>query len=67
LVLLLQWSFDYEQVEEVGLLTVKLVIELVAEVFFQLESLFIRMILGPGTDKTIWLEWTVLDEGLGEE
>ena len=34
LVLLLQWGFDHEWVEEVGLLAVKLVIGLVVEAFF---------------------------------
>jgi len=46
LVLLLQQCFDHEQVEEVGLLDVKLVIGLVAEVFSQLESLSTETILG---------------------
>ena len=55
LVLLLQWDFDHKQVKEVGLLDVRLVIELVAEVFSQLESLSIEMILRLEIDKTIWL------------
>jgi len=47
LVLLLQQGFDHEQVEKVGLLDVRLVIELVAGVFSQLELLF------AGTGKTV--------------
>ena len=41
LVLLLQWDFDYEQVEELDLLEVRLVVE----VFSQLGLLFTVMIL----------------------
>jgi len=50
LVLLLWWDFDCKWVKEVGLLEVKLVAGLVAEVFYQLESLSAGMILrlGPG-------------------
>jgi len=51
LVLSLQQSFDYEQVEEVGLLAV---IVLVVGASSQLGSLFTGMILGPGTGKTVW-------------
>ena len=40
--------------EEIGLLAVKLVIELVARTSFQLGLLSIRTILGPGTGKTVW-------------
>ena len=44
-----------EQVEDVGLLAViVLVIGLVAGAFFQLGSLSVRTILGPGTGKTVW-------------
>jgi len=52
LVLLLQQSFDHKQVE-VGLLDVRLVIELVAGVSSQLESLSGGMILGLEIGKTI--------------
>ena len=48
-----QQSFDYKQVEEVDLLDVWLVIGLVIEASFQLESLSVRIILGLGTSKTI--------------
>ena len=66
LVLLLWRSFDYKRVEEVGLLAVKLVIGL-AGVFSQLGSLSARMILGPGTGKTVWASWIVLEGDLGDE
>ena len=45
LVLFLQWSFDYEQVEEVGL---------VVEAFSQLGSLSTVMILGLEIGEAIW-------------
>ena len=67
LVLLLQQSFNCEQVEKVSLLTVKLVIGLVAGASFQLELLSAEIILGPGIGKTVWLGWTVLNGDLGEE
>jgi len=53
LVLFLQWIFDCEQVEEVGLLAVRLVIRLVVGAFFQLELLSIETILGPKIGETI--------------
>ena len=49
----LQWGFDHERVEEVGLLAVKLVLELVVGASSQLGSLSIGMILGPETGKTV--------------
>ena len=49
----LQWSFDREQVEEVGLLAAKLVLELVVGASSQLGSLSAGTILGPGTGKTV--------------
>jgi len=55
LVLLLWWSFNCERVEELGLLVVRLVMEL----FSQLGSLSVRIILGPGTGKTVWAGWIV--------
>ena len=51
LVFSLQWNLDYEQVEDVGLLAVKLVIGLVAGASSQLESLSAGTMLGPGTNK----------------
>ena len=54
LVLLLQWSFDYKQVEKVGLLAVKLVIRLVAGAFSQLGLLSVGIILGLETGKASW-------------
>jgi len=54
LVLSLQWGFDHEQVEDVGLLAILLlVIELVVRASSQLGSLSIGTILGPGTGKTV--------------
>jgi len=44
---------NYEQVEDVGLLAVKLVIGLVAGAFSQLGSLSAGMILGPGTGEAV--------------
>ena len=67
LVLLLWWSFDHEQVEDVGVLAVKLVIGLVARVFSQLESLSTGTILRPGTDKAVWPGWIVLDRDLRDD
>ena len=61
LVLLFQQSFNYEQVKDVGLLAVKLVLGLVAGASSQLISLFVRTMLGPGTGKTVWPDWIVLD------
>ena len=55
LVLLLCQGLDHERIEEVGLLAIKLVIGLVVGASSQLGSLSARMILGPGTGKTIWL------------
>jgi len=67
LVLLLWQDFDYEWGEDVGLLTVKLVIGLVAEASSQLGSLSTKTILGPGTGKAVWPGWTVLDGDLRDE
>jgi len=67
LVLLLRWSFDCERVEEVGLLAVKLVIELVVGASSQLGSLSAGTILGPGTGKTVWPGWIVLEGDLRDE
>jgi len=41
-------------VEDIGLLAVKLVIELVVGTSFQLKLLFIGKILGPETGETVW-------------
>jgi len=61
LVFSLQWGFDCEWVKEVGLLAILLVVGLVVEASFQLESLSARTILGPGTGKTVWPGWIVLE------
>ena len=67
LVLSLRRSFDCEQVEEVGLLAVKLVIGLVVEASFQLGSLSAGTILGPGTSETVRADWIVLEGDLRDE
>jgi len=67
LVSLLWQVFDYEWVEEVSLLAVKLVIKLVVGVSSQLGSLFLGTILGLGTSKAVWPGWMVLDRNLGDE
>ncbi len=58
---------NYERVEKVGLLAVKLVIGLVVEVSSQLGLLSTGMILGPGTGKTVWPGWIVLEGDLRDE
>jgi len=67
LVLSLCQSLDCKWVEEVGLLAVKLVIGLVVGVSSQLGSLSAGMILGPGTGKTVWLDWIVLEGDLKDK
>ena len=66
LILLLQWNFDYEQVEEVGLRAVLLVVGL-ARASSQLGLLSTGIILEPETDETVWPEWIVLDRDLRDE
>jgi len=58
---------DHEQVEEVGLLAVKLVIGLVVGASSQLESLSAGMILGPGIGETVWPGWIVLEGDLRDK
>jgi len=53
LVLLLQWSFDCEWVEEVGLLDIRLVIGLVVGASSQLRLLSTETILGSEIGKTV--------------
>ena len=67
LVLLFQQGFDHEQVEEVGLLAVKLVIGLVIGTSSQLESLSAGTILRPGIGEAIWPYWIILDEDLRDD
>ena len=67
LVFLLRRGFDCEQVEEVGLLAVKLVIRLVVGASSQLGLLSTGTILGPETGETIQLGWIVLEGDLGNE
>ena len=67
LVFSLQWGFDCEQVEEVGLLAVILVLGLVVGASSQLGSLSTGTILGPETGETVWPGWIVLEEDLRDE
>jgi len=67
LLLLLRWGFDHKRVEDVGLLAAKLVLGLVVGASSQLGSLSIGTILGPGTGKTVWAGWIVLEGDLGDE
>ena len=67
LVFSLRQGFDREQVEEVGLLAVKLVLELVVGASSQLGSLSAGTILGPGTGETVQAGWIVLEGDLGDE
>ena len=67
LVLSLCWGLDCKQVEEVGLLAVKLAIGLVVGVSSQFGSLSAGTILGPGTGKTVWPGWIVLKGDLRDE
>ena len=67
LVFSLRQGFDCERVEEVGLLAAKLVLGLVVGASSQLGSLSTGMILGPGTGKTVWPGWIVLEGDLGDK
>ena len=67
LVLSLHQGLDCGQVEEVGLLAVKLVIRLVVGASSQLGLLSTGTILGPETGETIQLGWIVLEGDLGNE
>jgi len=67
LVFLLWRGFDHEQVEEVGLLAVKLVLGLVVRASSQLGSLSTGTILGLGIGKTVWPGWIVLEGDLRDE
>ena len=67
LVFSLRQGFDREQVEEVGLLAAKLVLGLVVGSSSQLGSLSTGTTLGPGTGKTVWTDWIVLEGDLGDE
>ena len=50
-----------------GLLAILLLVLGLAEASSQLESLSTGMILGPGTGKTVWLGWIVLEEDFGDK
>jgi len=68
LVLSLQWGFDYERVEDVGLLAILLlVLGLVVGASSQFGSLSAGTILGPGTGETVWAGWIVLEGDLRDE
>ena len=66
LLLSLQWGFDHEQVEDVGLLAAKLVLGLVVGASSQLGSLSIGTILEPGTGETVQAGWIVLEGDLAD-
>ena len=53
LVLSLRWGFDYERVEDVGLLVKLLLVLGLVGASSQLESLSAETILGPGTDEIV--------------
>jgi len=67
LVLSLQWDFDYERVEDVGLLAILLLVLGLAGASSQLGSLSTGTILGPGTGETVQPDWIVLEEDFGDE
>ena len=67
LVLSLWWGFDRERVEDVGLLAILLLVLGLAGASSQLGSLSAGTILGPGTGKTVWAGWIVLEGDLGDE
>ena len=67
LVFSLRQDFDCEQVEDVGLLAVKLVLGLVVEASSQLGLLSAGTILGPGIGETVRAGWIVLEGDLGDE
>ena len=50
-----------------GLLAILLLVLGLVGASSQLESLSAGMILGPGTGKTVWLGWIVLEEDLGDK
>ena len=67
LVLSLQWGFNCERVENVGLLAILLLVLGLAGVSSQLGSLSTGMILGPGTGETVRTGWIVLEGDLRDE
>ena len=67
LVLSLQEGFDYERVEDVGLLAILLLVLELVGASSQLGSLSTGTILGPGTGETVQSDWIVLEEDLGDE
>ena len=67
LVLSLQWGFDHEQVEDVGLLAILLLVLELVGVSSQLGLLSAGTILGLGTGKTVQPGWIVLEGDLGDE
>ena len=67
LVFSLWWSLDCERVEDVGLLAILLLVLELVGASSQLGSLSTGMILGPGTGKTVWPGWIVLEGDLGDE
>ena len=66
LVLSLRQGFDYERVEDVGLLAILLLVLGLVGTSFQLGLLSTGTILGLGTDETVWAGWIVLEGDLGD-
>jgi len=67
LVLSLQQSFDRERVEDMGLLAILLLVLGLVGASSQLGSLSAETILGPGTGKTVWAGWIVLERDLRDK
>ena len=67
LILSLQWGFDCEWVEDVGLLAILLLVLGLAGASSQLGSLSAGTILGLGIDKTVWPGWIVLEGDLRDK
>ena len=66
LVLSLRWGFDYEWVEEVGLLVILLLVLGLAGASSQVGLLSVGTILGPRTSEIVLPGWIVLEEDLGD-
>ena len=67
LILSLQWGFDCEWVEDVGLLAILLLVLGLAGASSQLGSLSAGTILGLGIGETVWPGWIVLEGDLRDK
>ena len=67
LILSLQWGFDCEWVEDVGLLAILLLVLGLAGASSQLGSLSAGTILGLGIGETDWPGWIVLEGDLRDK